>query len=95
MFHAAKVLHQTAKTCQYLKENYKKMHFFLIYDENFHLLRSGDKKAAPEGAAGGGERCVRTNANAVHDWGHLLLSCETYKMPRAAKRDEVLRESHN
>ena len=20
------------------------MHFFLIYDENFHLLRSGDKK---------------------------------------------------
>ena len=41
---AAKVLHQTAKTCQYLKENYKKMHFFLIYDENFHLLRSGDKK---------------------------------------------------
>ena len=51
---AAKVLHQTAKTCQYLKENYKKMHFFLIYDENFHLLRSGDKKAAPsEGAAGG------------------------------------------
>jgi hypothetical protein len=25
---AAKVLHQTAKTCQYLKENYKKMHFF-------------------------------------------------------------------
>ena len=29
--------------------------FFSIYDENFHLLRSGDeKKAAPcEGAAGG------------------------------------------
>ena len=42
-----------------------------------------------------GERCVRKNANAVHDWGHLLLSCETYKMPRDAKRDEVLRESHN
>jgi len=53
---AAKVLHQTAKTCQYLKEFYKKMHFFVffsIYDENFHLLRSDDKKAAPcEGAAG-------------------------------------------
>jgi hypothetical protein len=27
--------------------------FFSIYDENFHLLRSDDKKAAPcEGAAG-------------------------------------------
>ena len=52
------------------------------------------KKAAPcEGAAG--EECVRTNANAVQYWGHLLLSCEIYKMPRAAKRDEVLRESHN
>ena len=43
---AAKVLHQTAKTSQYLKEIYKKMHFFLIYDENFHLLRSGDKKSS-------------------------------------------------
>ena len=51
---AAKVLYQTAKTCQYLKEFYKKMHFFLIYDENFHLLRSGDKKSSTgEGAAGG------------------------------------------
>ena len=66
---AAKVLHQTAKTCQYLKEFYKKMHFLLIYDENFHLLRSGDKKAAPsEGAAGGEmcpqkcERCARLEA---------------------------------
>ena len=26
---AAKVLHQTAKTCQYVKENAKKMHFFI------------------------------------------------------------------
>ena len=42
-----------------------------------------------------GEECVRTNANEVQYWGHLLLSCEIYKMPRAAKRDEVLRESHN
>jgi hypothetical protein len=24
----AKVLRQTAKTCQYVKENYKKVHFF-------------------------------------------------------------------
>ena len=31
--------------------------FFSIYDENFHLLRSGDKKTAPcEGAAGGERR---------------------------------------
>jgi hypothetical protein len=39
---------------------------FLIYDENFYLLRSGDKKAAPsEGAAG---RDVRKNANEVQKW---------------------------
>ena len=42
----------------------------------------------------GGE-CVRTNANAVLDLGKLLLGCVIYKMPRAVKRDEVLRESHN
>jgi hypothetical protein len=66
---AAKLQQDTAKTCQYLKEFYKKMHFFLIYDENFHLLRSGDKKAAPsEGAAGGRDasaqmrRCARLEA---------------------------------
>ena len=29
MFHAAKLLYQTAKTCLYIKENYKKMHFIL------------------------------------------------------------------
>lgn len=23
-----------------------------------------------------GEECVRKNANAVHDWEHLLLSCD-------------------
>ena len=34
------------------------MHFFLIYDENFHLLRSGDKKAAPSHGAAGGERII-------------------------------------
>ena len=39
--------------------------------------------------------CVRTNANAVLDLGKLLLGCVIYKMPRAVKRDEVLRESHN
>ena len=26
---AAKVLYQSAKTCQYVKENYKKVHFIL------------------------------------------------------------------
>ena len=52
------------------------------------------KKAAPsEGAAGGEMRPHKCDA--VHDWRHLLLSCEIYKMPRAAKRDEGLRESHN
>ena len=57
-------------------------------------MRSGDKKAAPsEGAAGGEMRPHKCDA--VHDWRHLLLSCEIYKMPRAAKRDEGLRESHN
>lgn len=29
MNYAAKILHQTAKTCQYVKENYKKMQFFI------------------------------------------------------------------
>ena len=62
---AAKVLHQTAKTCQYLKEFYKKMHFFLIYDENFHLLRSGDKKAAPSEGAAGEEKSAVSEANTL------------------------------
>ena len=69
---AAKVLHQTAKTCQYLKEFYKKMQFFLIYDENFHLLRSGDKKAAPcEGAAGRG--LINSNSLVLNEYQYLLL----------------------
>ena len=29
LFYAAKLLYQTAKTCQYVKENAKKMHFFI------------------------------------------------------------------
>ena len=36
------------KFIEAILENYKKMHFFLIYDENFHLLRSGDKKSSTE-----------------------------------------------
>ena len=63
--------------------------------EKRNLVSSKDEKKQHRVRVLLGERCVRTNANAVHDWGHLLLSCEIYKMPRAAKRDEVLRESHN
>ena len=32
--------------------------FFSIYDENFHLLRSGDKKSSTGEGAAGGERRI-------------------------------------
>ena len=56
--------------------------------EKRNLVSSKDEKKQHRVRVLLGERCVRTNANAVLDWGKLLLGCVIYKMPRAAKRDE-------
>lgn len=46
--------------------------FFSIYDENFHLLRSGDKKTAPcEGAVG--KDLINFNSLVLNEYQYLLL----------------------